>query len=319
MKNQPNDPAHHLRVSFLTNSTKSSKKVEILLCGRDKISTDKLFRKLSTAVALGVEQMYEYDAQSKPLGVGEFPTGLLSDLFLGRYARVVRAINRHLRDVITHSHSNLSLQSQLEKGNDNGSAATSVPTVGQCAIKLVNKTEFWNQVKNGSERKDTLAREVLAQSHILNSLVQSGHNGNSFNSGYNEVNVSELELPIVILNGILETRDEFVMDMELMHSGDLYEKLVEHGTSFKEIQVKHIAIQLVQAVALCQANGIAHRDIKLSNITFPEKVHQEFLNDHSKHKPMQIKLADFGMAGFVNKEGYLWGRCGTPGGVIILE
>jgi serine/threonine protein kinase len=249
--------------------------------------------------------------------------------------------------VITHNHSNTSLsQWSVTHDDTNGETSTltsppststpptSAPsyTPGQCALKLVNKTEFWNQVKNGLERKDTLVREVLAQSHILNSLVQSSSNSGSHggggsghggggndnasigtSSGYDEVSVSELELPIVILNGMLETRDEFVMDMELMHSGDLYEKLVENGSSFKEYQVKHITIQLVQAVALCQANGIAHRDIKLSNITFPEKVHQEFLSHDSKHKPMQIKLADFGMAGFVNKEGYLWGRCGTPG------
>lgn len=244
---------------------------------------------------------------------------------------MVRAVNRHLREVITHNHSTASLSQYALSHEDTSSetiassspAASTSYTPGQCALKLVNKTEFWNQVKNGLERKDTLVREVLAQSHILNTLVQSSSGGNDHSSlgassGYDEVTVSELELPIVILNGMLETRDEFVMDMELMHSGDLYEKLVENGSSFKEIQVKHITIQLVQAVALCQANGIAHRDIKLSNITFPEKIHQEFLSHDSKHKPMQIKLADFGMAGFVNKEGYLWGRCGTPGRHFML-
>lgn len=103
-----------------------------------------------------------------------------------------------------------------------------------------------------------------------------------------------------------------------MHSGDLFEKLVEHGSAFKEIQVKHITIQLVQAVALCQANGVAHRDIKLSNITFPEKVNRELAShSHDKDSPMQIKLADFGMAGFVNQDGYLWGRCGTPGELFL--
>jgi hypothetical protein len=366
MKNQPNEPGHHLRLSFLVNSTKTSKKVELLLCGRDRISTEILHQKLFTAVNLGIENMYDYDPQAKPLGVGKLTSGegtedqissylanhLLLPCGVGRYARVVRAVNRHLREVITHNSSAfLSQWSQSvdelssETMGSHPSAAglssspptsTSVPSSstnsapyvpGQCALKLVNKTEFWNQVKNGLERKDTLVREVLAQSHILNSLVQSSNGGNQGGggndnsslgsaAGYDEVSLYELELPIVVLNGMLETRDEFVMDMELMHSGDLYEKLVENGSSFKELQVKHITIQLVQAVALCQANGIAHRDIKLSNITFPEKLHQEFASGgHDKHKPMQIKLADFGMAGFVNKEGYLWGRCGTPGAV----
>ena len=38
-----------------------------------------------------------------------------------------------------------------------------------------------------------------------------------------------------------------------------------------------------------------------------------FLNDTTKDIPIQIKLADFGMAGFVSSNGYLYGRCGTPG------
>ena len=31
------------------------------------------------------------------------------------------------------------------------------------------------------------------------------------------------------------------------------------------------------------------------------------------HDPVYIKLADFGMAGFIGRDGRLKGRCGTPG------
>jgi len=55
--------------------------------------------------------------------------------------------------------------------------------------------------------------------------------------------------------------------------------------------------------------GIAHRDIKLSNITFPRS--ERDLSDECEN--IFIKLADFGMAGFVGKDGKLRGRCGTPG------
>ncbi|CAE7809689.1 CPK1, partial [Symbiodinium microadriaticum] len=88
-----------------------------------------------------------------------------------------------------------------------------------------------------------------------------------------------------------------------------------------EYQVKHIAIQLVQAVAMLEACAISHRDIKLSNITFPMKINEELASSSrqagGKHQPMQIKLADFGMAGFVEKDGFLRGRCGTPGYVGV--
>ncbi len=115
----------------------------------------------------------------------------------------------------------------------------------------------------------------------------------------------------------LTNRKVFVIDMELMQQANLFDKLCEHGRGFKEYQVKHIAIQLVQAVAMLEANAISHRDIKLSNITFPVKINEDLQTSgshvRSKHRPMQIKLADFGMAGFVEKDGFLRGRCGTPG------
>ena len=249
---------------------------------------------------------------------------LIIFLILGRYARVVRAVNKHLRSVAINKINSIHSFNDLTQSNNNNpninelnqssthstSSINSIP--GQVALKMVNKSEFWSQVNSGVERKDTLVREVLAQSHILNSLIQS-QKGEGGLSTYDEHSVSEVEVPIVILNGVLETIDEFVLDMELMHSGDLFEKLVENGTAFKEYQVKYIAIQLIQAVALCQASGVAHRDIKLANITFPERVSSRFMNDSLKDTPIQIKLADFGMAGFVNSSGYIWGRCGTPG------
>merc|ERR1711916_81107 len=77
--------------------------------------------------------------------------------------------------------------------------------------------------------------------------------------------------------------------------------------------------------------GIAHRDIKLSNIIFPQKRDSgkriELTDDSDTSKDIdskaqsfsyfqdvEIRLADFGMAGFISPEtDTLRGRCGTPG------
>lgn len=109
------------------------------------------------------------------------------------------------------------------------------------------------------------------------------------------------------------------------------------------LQAKHIAIQLVQAVALCQVcpvihrlhsacliefelmdhshskirhndllyslqvNGMVHRDIKLTNIGFPMRTstaspaETSSTSSPSSTEPLQIKLGDFGMAGFVER------------------
>jgi serine/threonine protein kinase len=69
-----------------------------------------------------------------------------------------------------------------------------------------------------------------------------------------------------------------------------------------------VILQLVDAVLHCSRQGIAHRDIKLSNVTFPVDSNSDSASDD-----IIVKLADFGMAGFIGRDGRLRGRCGTPG------
>ena len=302
--------------------------------------------------------------------LSKFTFATLYALFLvhlaGRYSTVRKAVNKRIRHMTraqdsdslpSTSASSSSLRDDANSVVMHGTESVSGGAVsleesvpGQCALKLISKEDFWQQVQTNLERKDTLVREVLAQSFLVHSIMSCGPA-----DGYDELSVHGMELPIVQINGVFETRsvDEcisttqclccrgaieerrvlltppspspsvcvprstFVIDMELMQPTDLFQKLCEHGRGFKEYQVKHIAIQLVQAVAMLEACSISHRDIKLSNVTFPVRLNEELAvsgqQSKSKHKPMQIKLADFGMAGFVEKDGFLRGRCGTPG------
>jgi serine/threonine protein kinase len=167
---------------------------------------------------------------------------------------------------------------------------------------------------------------------------------------------------------MFETVDGFALELEMMQHVNLFDHLMAQG-HFPESHVRLIVGQLVDAVQVCNSAGVAHRDIKLSNITYPfprladlvgssqqrvpVRTHSvsshENLNgqrDHHQHHHMnttrssqslaysdssagddnnskqeedclsdtvKIKLADFGMAGFVSKDGLLRGRCGTPG------
>mmetsp|Transcript_12025 Transcript_12025/g.18168 ORF Transcript_12025/g.18168 Transcript_12025/m.18168 type:complete len:1077 (-) Transcript_12025:146-3376(-) len=326
----PQDPDYMIRLQYYCSTDVASPKEEIFLCSKNRTYTDEVFQRLILASKMTVKDVYAFEESRPPLGIG-------------RYAFVHRAVNRRLREKIVASSSDSdsdvaptgqsplarssSYFSRRNYGSDNkldrnahmpysegdllsNESLTGLNSMaGQCALKLINKREFWSQVNSGKERKDTLVREVLAQSQLINAVISAGQESID---DVDEVTLSEMELPVVQLNGIMETRENFVIDMELMKSNNLFDKLSEEG-AFKEKHVKHIAIQLVQAVALCQANHIAHRDIKLSNITFPERMNENLLLSRAKHPPMQIKLADFGMAGFLEKDGCLRGRCGTPG------
>lgn len=79
---------------------------------------------------------------------------------------------------------------------------SSVSAAGECALKLVKKQDFWKQVQTGEERKDTLVREVLAQSYLLNSIVSCGPSS----AHLDELSLHEMELPIVQINGVFESR-----------------------------------------------------------------------------------------------------------------
>lgn len=121
-------------------------------------------------------------------------------------------------------------------------------------------------------------------------------------------------LPLVQLFSAFETADGFAMELELMQSMDLFDLLAEVG-ALPEYHVQCIVAQLIEAVSLCHKLGIAHRDIKLSNVCFSmNQVRGRSVQSLLQSKEcIRVKLADFGMAGFLARDKKLRGRCGTPG------
>jgi serine/threonine protein kinase len=66
----------------------------------------------------------------------------------------------------------------------------------------------------------------------------------------------------------------------------------------EEPEAKKYFTQLVMAIRYCHSRQIVHRDIKKKNILF----------DHHGN----IKVIDFGMSNYTQKEGKLSTFCGTP-------
>lgn len=113
--------------------------------------------------------------------------------------------------------------------------------------------------------------------------------------------------------------------MEKVSTSNLCDELLLVGC-LSELQVKHIAVQIIQAMAILHHCNIAHRDIKLSNIGFRKKQSNQSRASSplvsltcpgSQKRNTQtlytIKCLDFGMAGFTEDDGLLRGRCGTVG------
>jgi calcium/calmodulin-dependent protein kinase I len=151
-----------------------------------------------------------------------------------------------------------------------------------CAIKIVDKTEFWSRVVKNMERADTLVREASIQATLTSK-------GNSIPS-------------VLKLSGLFETSDVLVFEVELLEGTDLF-----HHISTKNLLAESEASNIVHDILICLDAmcklGIAHRDIKPANILICDK----------GKTGVHIKVADFGMATFAGVDGLLRGRCGTPG------
>lgn len=163
------------------------------------------------------------------------------------------------------------------------------------------------------------AREAPPMSGIALSPVQSvrsfcGSDSVSAHGPAVQTLPAQGHLPLVQLFSAFETADGFAMELELMQSMDLFDLLAEVG-ALPEHHVQAIVAQLIEAVSLCNKLGIAHRDIKLSNVCFSLNQCRgaSIQSLLAGKESIRVKLADFGMTGFLARDKRLRGRCGTPG------
>lgn len=97
----------------------------------------------------------------------------------------------------------------------------------------------------------------------------------------------------------IETKDHFCMVLELLTGGSVYDKMVESESEFTEAKSRHIFNQIVSALAHLHASGIVHRDLKLENILFVDRVKDD------------VKVIDFGLSSKIQKGNNLKEPCGS--------
>ena len=153
-----------------------------------------------------------------------------------------------------------------------------------CALKVIDKNEFWGRVESGRERVDTLVREVAVQATLT-----SGNYKSFF----------------VQIYGVFETAENFVIELELLDGMDLF-RYVSDRTVLEEREAALIMRDILISLSTTRHLGIAHRDVKLANILMCV----DGINDV---RDVTVKLADYGMGTFVGFDGLVRGRCGTPG------
>lgn len=234
---------------------------------------------LHAAAKMTIQDMYEVDDTDDGHEFGR-----------GRYA-VVRPAKRRLRKRTetrhTHvtSHENLNFVASGESlstlGKPSNNDISGLGFEYDCALKIIDKKEFWSRVKKGQERPDTLVREVAIQTTLA---------------------VQGSDAPILRIGSIFETGEHLVVELELLEGTDLFQHISSYGV-LDEVEAAHIMKDLLNCLNVMDQVGVCHRDIKPANLLM--------VND--KECGARIKLADFGMASFVSVDNLVRGRCGTPG------
>jgi len=142
------------------------------------------------------------------------------------------------------------------------------------------------EINTGHFGRVLLAKEVSTGEEVACKIVEKTYlNKRQKENMLNEISIlRQLSHPNIIkFKDSVETSQYFVIVMELMKGGDLFDRLIAQK-AFLEEDARLIMLQIAQAINYVHQQGIAHRDLKIENVMFLEP----HLNI--------VKLGDFGLA-----------------------
>lgn len=218
----------------------------LLVRVKNKEDRDHWITCLNKAARLKISDMWDYK-EDKPLGTG-------------RYASIYPAQRR----------------------TPTKSSAENDQNADTCALKIIDKSEFWRLVLKGRERCDTIVRELAVQSTLTAKFGT--------------------QPTFLQIHGFFETSEKIVIELELLDGRDLFEYISSKGV-LEEDEAGLIMRDVLVALNSMSRAGIAHRDIKPANILMAKQ----------KEEGISVKVADFGMSSLVGVDGLVRGRCGSPG------
>jgi len=113
--------------------------------------------------------------------------------------------------------------------------------------------------------------------------------------------LTQVEHPhIISLEEVFDTPDTLYLVMELITGGELFDKITEIG-AYSEKTAAELVINIVSAVQYLHDRGIAHRDLKPTNLLL--KNEDDLTN---------VKIADFGLSKIMGDNTMMQTACGTP-------
>lgn len=248
-----------LKLQFYASPCAKSDMRVLMIRVENRADRDQWITCLNNAAKLRIEDLWDYDPA---IEIGR-----------GRYASVIPARRKTKKNY----------QKKGESLTGEGKADRQELLQGcDCALKIVDKNQFWRRVVKGKERADTLVREPSVQSTLT---AKCG-----------------LIPTFLQLRGFFETSDHVVMELELLEGADLFDYVSSKGRLAEDEAARIIRDVLMSLDAMSRV-GLAHRDIKPANI----------LMCCQEEEGVSVKIGDFGMSTFVGVDGLVRGSCGTSG------
>ena len=105
----------------------------------------------------------------------------------------------------------------------------------------------------------------------------------------------------MVMYEIHETKHSVYLVTDYLPGGELL-NVISKSRRLQENSVKKIIKNILKGLEYCHEKRIMHRDLKPENLMLSslENIHK-------------IKIIDFGLAQFYDRNEYLFKRCGTPG------
>jgi serine/threonine protein kinase len=214
---------------------------------------------LNDASQLRIEDMWDYD--------------MTCEFGRGRYATVYPA--RRKNGIITEGE----YPNDPKQADDKTKDKKALLQKYDCALKIVDKNQFWSRVVKGRERADTLVREPSVQATLTAKCGKIA----SF----------------LQIKSFFETSDNIVLELELLEGMDLFDYVSSKGV-LSESEAALIMHDVLTSLEAMNRVGLAHRDIKPANVLMCDR----------KRYGVSVKVGDFGMSTFVGVDGLVRGRCG---------
>ncbi|EDO42287.1 predicted protein, partial [Nematostella vectensis] len=169
---------------------------------------------------------------------------------------------------------------KFDIGDEIGSGQFAV--VKKCSEKssgLEFAAKFMKKRRSKALRRGVTLEQIIREATVLRSVAHQG---------------------IIYLHDIYETKMEFVLILELLSGGELFEFLSEQDFLTEDEAVGFL-IQVIRAIEYLHDLSIVHLDIKPENIVLKNRT-----------RPLHLKLIDFGLARKISKGEPVREMMGTP-------